>query len=239
MPPGSPAIGTLNEAPLHAALKAWYAAPGALTEAVVDGYVIDLVQDGLLVEIQTGSFGAIRRKLAALTAAGHPVRLVYPVAREKWIVRQGAAPGGDARRRSPRRGTYADLFRELVSFPRLMLHPNFTLEVLLIEEAEFRRFDGRGWRRRGWAIDRRELLRVLERRLFQTPADLLALLPEALADPFTAGDVARALGVTPRLAGQACYCLREMEAIRADGRRGRAYLYRREKPAAASPQPGG
>ncbi|NPV66103.1 MAG: hypothetical protein HPY64_03030 [Anaerolineae bacterium] len=232
MPPTS-VIGTLNEAPLHAALKAWYAAPGAQAEVMVDGYVIDLVQDGLLVEIQTGNFGAIRRKLTALTAAGHAVRLVYPVAREKWIVRQGAVPGAEARRRSPRCGMYADLFRELVSFPRLMLQPNFTLEVLLIEEAEFRRYDGRSWRRRGWATDRRELLRVLERRLFRTPADLLALLPEALADPFTVGDVARTLGVGSRLAGQICYCLREMEAIRADGRRGRAYLYRR-----GSPQPG-
>ncbi len=185
-------------------------------------------------EIQTGNFRAIRRKLIALTAAGHPVRLVYPVAREKWIVRQGAASGADARRRSPRRGMYADLFRELVSFPRLMLQPGFALEVLLIEEAEFRRYDGRNWRRRGWATDRRELLRVLERRLFQTPADLLALLPESLADPFTVGDVARALGAGSRLAGQICYCLREMGAIRVDGRRGRAYLYWR-----GSPQPGG
>lgn len=233
MPPTS-AIGTLNEAPLHAALKAWYAVPGAQAEVMVNGYVIDLVQDGVLVEIQTGNFGAIRRKLTALIAAGHTVRLVYPVAREKWIVRQGTVPGAEARRRSPRRGMYADLFRELVSFPRLMLHPNFALEVLLIEEAEFRRYDGRSWRRRGWATDRRELLRVLERRLFRTPADLLALLPEALADPFTASDVARALGAGSRLAGQVCYCLREMEAIRADGRRGRAYLYRR-----GSPQPGG
>lgn len=233
MPP-PPAIGILNEAPLHAALKAWYAVPGAQVEVMVDGYVIDLVQDGVLVEIQTGNFGAIRRKLTALTAAGHPLRLVYPVAREKWIVRQGATPDGDTRRRSSRRGMYVDLFRELVSFPRLMLQPNFALEVLLIEEAEFRRYDGRSWRRRGWATDRRELLGVLERRLFQTPADLLALLPESLADPFTAGDVVRALGVGSRLAGQVCYCLREMEAIRVDGRRGRAYLYWQ-----GSPQPGG
>ncbi len=89
--PSAPAIGTLNEAPLHAALKAWYAASGAQTEVIVDGYVIDLLQDGVLVEIQTGNFRAIRRKLIALTAAGHPVRLVYPRMACWWRFRRGTS----------------------------------------------------------------------------------------------------------------------------------------------------
>ena len=49
-------IGTLNEGSLHAALKLWYADPGDLVEHPVDGYVIDLVRDDLLIEVQTGGF---------------------------------------------------------------------------------------------------------------------------------------------------------------------------------------
>ncbi|MBN2472315.1 MAG: hypothetical protein JXN59_16440 [Anaerolineae bacterium] len=227
-PPDSPHIGTLNEAPLHAALKAWYAAPDAQFEAPLAGYVIDIVQGGELVEIQTGSFARIRRKLAALTAAGHAVRLVYPVAYEKWIVKlPPESSARRSRRRSPRRGSYADVFRELVSFPRLLLHPNLTLEVALIREEEIRRYDGKSWRRRGWRAEQRLLLEVVERRAFTCPADLVALLPPALADPFTVADVARALGVNKRLAGQVCYCLREMDGITQVGKQGRAYLYRR------------
>ena len=78
------AIGTLNEKPLHAALKAWYAQPGDQLEAKVDGYIIDIVRGDLLVEIQTRNFAAIKRKLLALVPH-HPVQLVYPIAREKWI----------------------------------------------------------------------------------------------------------------------------------------------------------
>jgi hypothetical protein len=37
-------IGSLNEKPLHAALKEWYARPEDRFEASVDGFVIDVVR---------------------------------------------------------------------------------------------------------------------------------------------------------------------------------------------------
>ena len=45
-------ISTFNEKPLHAALKAWYARAGDRLEVQVDGFIIDIVRDGLLIEIQ-------------------------------------------------------------------------------------------------------------------------------------------------------------------------------------------
>ena len=83
---GSNHISTLNEKPLHAALKAWYRQPGDRLEVRLEGYIIDVIRDQLLIEIQTASFASLKRKLYALTAR-HPVRLVYPVAREKWLVK--------------------------------------------------------------------------------------------------------------------------------------------------------
>ena len=60
-------IGVLREGPLHAAVKDLYAQPGDRAEVGVDGYVIDLVRaDGELVEIQTGGFSPLGRKLDAL-----------------------------------------------------------------------------------------------------------------------------------------------------------------------------
>jgi hypothetical protein len=78
-------IGTLNEKPLHAALKKWYARPGDQLEVPVDGFVVDIVRDGLLIEIQTGSFASIKRKVHSLSE-NHILRLVHPIAREKWIL---------------------------------------------------------------------------------------------------------------------------------------------------------
>ena len=39
-------IGTLNEKPLHAALKEWIAEESAAFEVKIDGYFIDVVQGG-------------------------------------------------------------------------------------------------------------------------------------------------------------------------------------------------
>ena len=80
-------IGVLREGPLHAAVKATLAAPGDRFEVPIDGFVIDLVRaDGELVEVQTGGFSALGRKLDALLDA-HRFRIVYPVAAERRIVR--------------------------------------------------------------------------------------------------------------------------------------------------------
>jgi hypothetical protein len=216
----------MQESSLHAALKNHYARSGGLQEVPVDGYLVDVVRQGLLIEIQTGNFTAIKDKLQVLLE-NHHLLLVYPVAQEKWIVRlpaEGDTPIG--RRRSPKRGQVSEIFRELVRIPSLMTHPNLSLEVLLIREEEIRRDDGQGsWRRRGWSIIDHRLLDVLHSHLFQTPQDLLALIPDTLKEPFTSKDLAAAMGVRRYIAQKAAYCLRNMQVITIAGKRGRAYLY--------------
>jgi hypothetical protein len=174
-----PGIGLLNEKPLHAALKKWYAEPGDQFEVPVDGFIIDIVRGDLLLEIQTRSFASIKSKLTKLVRS-HQIRLIYPIAQEKWIVQLATDDGRAAtRRKSPKRGRVEDLFRDMVSIPRLISSRNLSLEVLMIREEEARRYAGRRkWRRRGWVIAERRLLEVVGRRLFDKPADRLALLPE-------------------------------------------------------------
>lgn len=221
-------ISTLNEKPLHAALKEWYAQPGDVLEVPVDGYIIDIVRGDLLVEIQTRSFSSLKKKLAVLTDS-HPVRLVHPIAQEKWIVKlAGAGLSPVSRRKSPKRGHVEDIFAELVSFPQLLANPRFSLEVLLVQEDELRRHDpNRGWRRRGWMTVERRLLRVVDRQVFETPQDVGHLLPPVLAEPFTTADLAAALSRPRRLAQQMAYCLREMGIIAPVGKHRNAILYER------------
>ncbi len=221
-------INLLNEKQLHAALKAWYVQPGDQVEVAVDGYIIDIMRGDLLIEIQTRSFSALKKKVVQLVKQ-HPVRLVYPIAQEKWIVRM--LEKGDrvlGRRRSPRRGIPADVFEELVSFPELISNSNFSIELLLIQTEEARRQDRRrGWRRKGWVLDERRLLKVLDRLILETPADVAALIPEDLLEPFTTSDLARAVGRPRRLAQRMAYCLRAMGCIIPEGKQGNAILYTR------------
>lgn len=222
----TPVINTWNEGPLHAALKAWYAQPGDALEVPVDGYIIDLVRGDVLIEIQTRGFTALKDKLATLTRA-HPVRLVYPVALEKWIVK--LADDGKkqlSRRKSPKHGCVEQIFDELVSIPHLLAQPNFTLEVVFIHEEEVRRHDARrGWRRKGWVTHERRLIKVVGQQRFTSPADLHALLPAGLAAPFTASDLAAHIPGGLRRAQKMVYCLRALDILTATGKRGRAILY--------------
>ncbi len=219
-------IGTLNEKPLHAALKEWYAEPGDQVEVEVDGFFVDLLRGDLLIEIQTGGFSGIKQKLQALTNT-HCLRLVYPIAREKWIVKR-ASDGHSRlnRRKSPKRGQVEDVFAELVSFPGLITRPNFSLDVLLIQEEEVRvQEPGRAWRRRGWVTYERRLLDVVGRRTFETGMDLADLLPASLPGEFTTADLAAALSRPRWLAQKMAYCLRKAGLIEAVGKEGRSILY--------------
>lgn len=224
------AIGSLNETPLHAALKRELAPAGSRFEVDVDGYVVDAVADGLLIEIQTRNVSGMREKLGALVPQ-HRLRLVLPVAERKWIVRC-LEDGRRTRRRSPKRGHAADVFRELVSIPQLLAHPNFEVEVALTEQEELRRFEaGKAWRRKGWVVVDRTLLAVGERRLLRSPRDLLGFLPDALPEAFTTADLAGAAGMARRTAQQAAYCMAALELLTPVGKRGNARIYRRAGPA--------
>jgi hypothetical protein len=73
----------------------------------------------------------------------HLVRLVYPIAKEKWIVRKtGSGKKVIGRRRSPKFGRLSDLSKELVSIPDLINHDNQVLKIALIQEEEIRHADG-------------------------------------------------------------------------------------------------
>ena len=220
-------IGVLNEKPLHAALKEWYRIDGDRVEVPLDGFVIDLVRGDTLVEIQTRGFSSMRKKLDRLLDA-HAMCVVHPIAAEKWIVKLDAEGEQVSRRRSPKRGIAAQVCEELVSFPSLLSHPHFTLEVALVEEEEVRRPDAKkGWRRNGYVIEERRLVDVVETVRLDAPESLLRFLPEGLPDPFTSADLASALGRTRHLAQEITYCLRVSGAVNTIGRDKRGILYRR------------
>ena len=154
-------IGTLGEKNLHSTLKAWYARAGDQLEAEVDGFHIDIVRRKVLIEIQTSNFSSQKRKLNTLIKK-HPVRLIFPIAQEKWIIRLGSdGTTLVGRRKSPKQGNIYQLFVELVSLPSWIQQRNFSLEVLFTREEEIRRDDGQGsWRRKGWSIFDHRLIEV-------------------------------------------------------------------------------
>ncbi|GAB1421914.1 hypothetical protein MASR2M15_21130 [Anaerolineales bacterium] len=214
-----PQIGTLNESPLHASLKMYLAPEGSLFEQAVGRYVIDIIHEDLLIEIQTRHLAAMKTKLNQLLKK-HPMMLVHPIAQTKWIIK------GDERRRSPKKGNIWQAFDELVRIPKLLKHPNLKIRILLIELEETRRYEaGKAWRRKGWLIDEKRLLNVQEDFLFQDLASWVALLPDDLPDPFSCKDLSKIKGLNLRTAQKVAYTFYHAGAIERCGKKGRAYLY--------------
>jgi hypothetical protein len=218
-------IGVMREGPLHAALKAWLARPGDRMEVPVGGFVIDLVRaDGELVEIQTGSFSPLRSKMDALLD-GYRVRVVHPIPAERRIVRVDEEGVVLSSRRSPLRPGFSSIFEGLVSFPTLLSHPHFAIELLLCSEDHVRAPSPVRGRRYMRDPGERRLIEVLDRVELRGASDLAALVPP-LDGEFTTRELASAMGVALPLAQKAAACLRALEVFEPAGKRGRAPLYR-------------
>ena len=224
----APHIGTLNEKPLHAALKAEIAEPGDRFEVPVGRFVVDILRGSQIIEIQTGATSVLRRKLRELLGR-YAVRLVIPLAARKEIVRIDKMGEVVGTRRSPKRLGILDAFDELIYLREFLGDPNFTVEALLIHEEEVRRpRPPRGRRRRDWEVHERRLLEVLDRIGFDHPGDYLAAIPSSLPEPFTTADLAAALGEPRRHARLIAYCLREIGAIRLVSRTKQGFHYVRD-----------
>lgn len=215
-----PHIGTLNEGSLHVALKDHYAEPGDEFEVPLDRFVIDIKRDQLLIEIQTGSFGAMGRKLDHLLP-DYRMLLVHPIAVESWLDRPNAKP-----RRSPKKGSLYTLFEQLVSIPTLLDHPNLTLDIALVSVTKRQEADPKARRGRGGfrTVDR--LLReIREIHRFETTDDLLALLPDDLPDVFTTADIAAAGSFGRDVAQRMAYCFKALELFEVEKRTKAGYHY--------------
>ena len=221
-------IGTIQESSLHAALKQIYCNSGDILEAQVDRFIVDVLKKDKIVEIQTRSFSSIKEKLRTLIPK-FEVLLVYPLANEKWIIRESIDGSRILSiRKSPKKMSYLNMFEELISIPRLIAHSNFSIEVILVKEEEIRRKDGKGsWRRRGWSIIDHRLREIVSRRIFKSPSDFRDFIPKTLSEPFTTSEFARASDCTRSLAQKAMYCMRKMGALNVVGKRRNAFLHAR------------
>ena len=221
-------IGELNERSLHRALKARYAVAGSATEQTIDGFVADVVVGDRIVEVHTGGFSPLKKKLPRLLER-YPVTLVHPIARDRYIVKVATDPDVPAtRRKSPKHGSVFHVFSALASIPALLAHPNLTLEIVMTVEEELRAVhEGRRWRRRGWVTLDRRLVDVVATHTIASMADLFALLDPELPERFTTNDIATAMESSRRLGQQAAFCFREGGVSEICGKSGNTLVYRR------------
>jgi len=219
-------IGTLNENSLHAEIIQSITQDGDQLEAEVEGFLIDIFRPGRLIEVQTKNIGSLSRKVKIL-AEHSPVEIVYPIQKTKIITKIDRDGSQMGQRKSPKQGKLVDVFYELVRAPDIIDHPDVSLTILLVEAKEIWKNDGLGsWRRKGWSIHGRQLIKILSKHTFYNPPDLLNLLPKSLPQSFSNLQVAHSLGISKSAAGKITYTLRKMGLIEIAGHEGRSYIFK-------------
>jgi hypothetical protein len=224
------------ETSLHRQLKALYCADIECTgpsrqEVRVDGYRIDAVHRGRLIEIQQASLGALRDKVRTLLD-NHDVMVVKPLVARKLLVRRKRAGGAVlSTRYSPRRETIVDIFSDLVHFVDVFPHPRLTLEVVFTLQEEHRApARKRRWRSPDFRVIDRLLVGIEGRLTLKRPNDLARLLPAGLAEVFSTEEIARQAHMPRWLAQKMAYCLRKTGAVKIAGKRGNTMLYQLSEP---------
>ena len=222
-------IGTRNESSLHKTLKFQYAGPGGKTEAEVGEFVADGVRkDGEYIEVQTSSFGSLRKKVKEL-AKNAKVRIIHPIAVTKIIEVYDIKGKLLHRRRSPIRGSIWNLFDVVMYAPDLPLKKGVTIEVVLIDITEKRVKDGKGsWRRKGISIKDKELSAYHESIVLSKKTDYIKhFIPFKKDEEFTVSTHAEKTGVKRHISQKSLYVLTKMKVINRIGKKANAWVYLR------------
>lgn len=219
-------IGRLAEGALHAYLKSYIEPDESYHEQKILGFWADVARGDEIFEIQTRQFGNLRRKLEAFLPE-HRVTVIYPIAETKHLCWIDPDTGETTEPRlSPKKGKPHELLAELYYIRDMLLHPNLTFKIIMLELTEWKSLCG--WsadRKRGaWRVERvpgaitREI--TLSRR-----EDFASLLPPELPETFTAAELAKAYRLKGRRASYTLGALTSLGIIERVGERGRAYLY--------------
>jgi len=196
-------FSVLNESSLHNTLKIYYATQtNGKTEVELHGHIYDiLTEDGSVIEIQTQNLSKLSKKIKDTLDRGLKVTLVYPVPVTTKIILTDQTGKVISNRKSPKKGSVYQIFKEITGLCDIVLKKNFTLEVVLINMVEHRvktaeETQSKNNRRRfkkDWVKVNKRLDEIIETKTFTNKKDYLALLPSSLSKEFCAKDIKEGL----------------------------------------------
>lgn len=217
-------IGTLGEKTLHAVIKHYFEPTGKRSEVPLGRFVADILLPERIVEIQTGVFGSLRKKLKEFLETDL-VTIVYPIIQTKRLVWLDGETGKLIRKRkSSKSGSVYDVFKELYRIKDFLTHENLTLCLLLVDAEEYRYTSTRN--RKGFASCDK-IPTALRGEVYITKDGYSRLVPETLSERFTSADFGRCAKITRAAAQTGLNVLHHVGAVKRVGKDGNTYIYER------------
>ena len=235
-------FSTLNESSLHKSLKILYSEIyEGKTEIEQDGYVYDIItKNGNAIEIQTKNLAKLLPKILTTIENGHNIKLIHPIIITRKIELKDSQGNIISYRKSPKKGSIYDLFKELTGIYPVLLNPHFSLEIIEINMTEERERteeavqskNGRRRFRHNWLKTGKRLDEIICTKRFSKAEDYLALLP-AHPQSFCAKDLANELSKNKELPAKTkqnahliIWVLKHMELIEETEKKGRSTYYK-------------
>ena len=219
-------IGTLKEKTLHAVLKAYIEPDTSRHEQKVDGFVVDILEDDGIVEIQTRNFYGMKKKLGRLLDS-HKITIVYPIPNEKqisWLDPKSGEITGS--RKSPKKPHPQEMAHELIHILPYLDHPNLSFRIMYIDVEDIKLLNG--WdetKKKGAERYERIPKRLVSEKYIRSREDYSYFVPEGLTDGFTQKDFKKSAKITTSCAQRMLYILMKQGIVERTGRKGRAYIY--------------
>ncbi|UTC95363.1 hypothetical protein E4N85_06315 [Treponema denticola] len=125
-------INTYNESDLHKSLKEHFCPKNGEKEQPLLGSICDILCDGgQVIEIQTSNLSALRVKLEKFLPS-HKVLIIYPIAVDAYIQIINQDGSTRHRRKSPKHGSFFQIFRELSGLYHLIDNKNLSFKLVYI-----------------------------------------------------------------------------------------------------------
>ena len=218
-------IGTYQEKTLHLTIKSFIEPEKSKQEVPYKGFVADIRNEQGIFEIQTSSFGSMRKKLEAFLKSD-PVTIVYPVPAKKWVCWIDREFHISKKRLSPKKSTAAELLPNLIYISDYLNHPNLHFSVFLLELIEFKMLNGWGnyGKRGAERVDRIpvDLLEVVQ---IESRYDFSKVIPFSPAESFTVDDFSRASHLSYKKSYSAVQVLKRINLVTPIGKRSRSILF--------------
>ncbi len=226
-------IGTKSELHVHSALKYYLQPDLAMHEIKRLGFICDAVTEDGVIEIQTASFGNLKRKLEKLLPE-NIFTVVYPVVKTKVIITTNSETGEMTERKSPKKAGIYSVFGELCKISEYVAHPNFRLKIITLGVKEYRirfpekiRSKNRRSRSKNYVKTARIPTELVEETDINSREEYKRFIPECLDETFYSSNVAEIAKIKR---SEACALLKFLNDIGLVSRidRSRAgYLYRK------------
>ena len=224
--PASDGIGTLQEKSVHSVIKNYLAPDSSKQEIQIEGFVADIFTGSEIIEVQTGNFQQMRRKLKTFLPL-YPVTIAYPIHQTKWIRWINPQSGEiSPPRKSPKRGSAYSILPELYKIKNFLLDPNLKLHIIITDMEDYRYLDGWGKNKKNRAT-KCDIVptKLIDEVTIADKSEYKKLIPDSLVKGFTSKDYKKASRLSLKESQTALNILHHVGAVERVSKEGNAYIY--------------